>query len=139
MRAFLKDKKNNDNSSFMHMQEPFDAIEVEEIPELLARPGSFRVGKMDNDPMKSNPFEMIPEEESGFNNQTHRSDEKRLFEESKVVNIFTVDELSVVQKPNIWSPSIMKPGFVSPKNPHISPLRQAMKKHVSSVSYSIKN
>lgn len=55
------------------MQEPFEEIEVEEIPEIQFRPGNVRVSKIDmlfDGQMKSNPFEMIPEaeEESGFIN-----------------------------------------------------------------------
>ena len=44
--------------------------------------------------MKSNLFEMIPEEDSGFVNQTHRSEQenKQLFEVSKANNMFTPSE-----------------------------------------------
>ena len=79
--------------------DPFEPIEVEEIPDILFRPGNVRMSKIDK-AMESNPFEMIPEEESGFLNVTHRSTEenKKLFEVSKLQNVFTVDELSVINK-----------------------------------------
>ena len=53
----------------MHIQEPLELIEVEEIPDIQFRPGNVRVSKIDmlfDGQMKSNAFEMIPEEESGF-------------------------------------------------------------------------
>jgi hypothetical protein len=60
------------------MQEPdaFEPIEVEEIPDIQFRPSNIKISKFENgvDHMKSNPFEMIPEEDSGFVNQTHRSE-----------------------------------------------------------------
>jgi hypothetical protein len=64
----------------MHEPEPFEPIEVEEIPEIQFRPSNIRVSKIENngyvEQMKSNPFEMIPEEESGFMNATHRSEQE---------------------------------------------------------------
>lgn len=67
----------SEKDSFLQ-PDAFEPIEVEEIPDIQFKPSKIRVSKFDNVPfvdhMKSNPFEMIPEEESGFVNQTHRSE-----------------------------------------------------------------
>jgi hypothetical protein len=51
------------------MKEPdaFEPIEIEDIPEIQFRPSNIKISKFESG-VNSNPFEMIPEEDSGFVN-----------------------------------------------------------------------